>query len=400
MRTPIRLFAMPSRTLFLGSCLREEVLERLGERVRIAKLSADDDARARAARGRAGAARRAVVRDARGGELRRADLQADEAPLGVAALGLHLRSLRLRSFGCFGSWAPSSSARARPSPSGSSACLLDRLVAVLAAEREVLLPERDLRGLLSTSGGRSAAATGGGLTSGRSFLVRASTDVELVATESAERIFQRASKAQRAAMDVLRLACLRSLHACRLLAAERELFLPERHLRAPRRPVAAVAAATGGSRLGGHRGGNAGGQSSATGAGGMTGGASHGSAAASIPTLATATGDRLLGDGLCLATGSAGATGSLGAQQLVGRRRDVRRRRLLGDRLGSRRAAERDFLRPDVSSGPAGRGRRAALAAAGDLVRLARARPARTRCGQRGACGEETSFFQTVSSAT
>src|SRR3954470_2051979 len=120
---------------------REEGLQRLRERVRVAQLAADDDARVERGACDLQELGRAVVRDARGRELRSADLEACDALCAAAAarrldllrfrrlrrlrflLLLVLRLLRLlgRTLG------------------------LRLLLLLASAEREILLPERHLR---------------------------------------------------------------------------------------------------------------------------------------------------------------------------------------------------------------------------------------------------------------
>src|SRR5437660_1482263 len=79
---------------FLGQAvLPEELFERLGERVGIAELPADDDARGERFARRLEQLCRPVVRDTCRSELRRADLQADNLTLAAATRDLHLRSL-------------------------------------------------------------------------------------------------------------------------------------------------------------------------------------------------------------------------------------------------------------------------------------------------------------------
>src|SRR5207302_1185164 len=71
--------------------LPEEGLQRLGKRLRVAQLAADDDARVEWLAGELEELRLAVVRDAGGGQAGRADLEADEP----------LRRLRLRGLRTF-----------------------------------------------------------------------------------------------------------------------------------------------------------------------------------------------------------------------------------------------------------------------------------------------------------
>src|SRR5207247_9613585 len=140
--------------VLLGQAVRrEEVLEGLGECLGIAELAADDDAWGKRFACDLQQFGGAVVRDARRSELRRTYLQAGYTTFCVATLGLDLRSLLLallrllrwlRLPGLFGlRGALGLHLRSL------LLALLDRLVALLAAERELLLPERHLRGVLA-----------------------------------------------------------------------------------------------------------------------------------------------------------------------------------------------------------------------------------------------------------
>src|SRR5205085_7985241 len=105
--------------------LGEEVLEREPERVRVAKLAADDDAGTERLTSDLQQLGRAVVRHARGCKLRRADLQADDLLAFATAVDLDLRRLLLLRLGC--------------------RCAVG---VFLLADRDVALPERDRLSLL------------------------------------------------------------------------------------------------------------------------------------------------------------------------------------------------------------------------------------------------------------
>src|SRR5207253_7952771 len=112
-----------------------ELLQRRGERVRVAELPADDDAGVERLARNLQQLGCAVVGNACGRELRRADLQSDEALRALPTLRrLDLRLLvlaLLRPLGLLGLLRSA----------GRFRCLLALLA---AAEGEVFLPERDL----------------------------------------------------------------------------------------------------------------------------------------------------------------------------------------------------------------------------------------------------------------
>src|SRR5207247_2493147 len=125
----------PEPDAALGEAVRrEEVLERFRQRIGVAQFTADDDARVERSARDLLKLSRSIVRNPRGCKLRRTDLQSDEV---LRALGTELEvhprppGLRgLRRFRCF-RWFELAF---RPR----------RLGALLAAERQVLLPEGNL----------------------------------------------------------------------------------------------------------------------------------------------------------------------------------------------------------------------------------------------------------------
>src|SRR5207253_1015644 len=120
---------------------RKELLERIGERVGITQLSADDNAGLERSARNLLQLGRAVVRHPRRGKLRGADLEADETPRALrAALALDLRLLDLRSLRLLRLLGLAFRLRLRLA----FGLHLRRLVTLLA-EGEILLPERHVR---------------------------------------------------------------------------------------------------------------------------------------------------------------------------------------------------------------------------------------------------------------